>query len=431
MQKKTKKTPLYDWHVAHGANMVSFGEYEMPLWYPAGAKKEHLAVLTKAGIFDTSHMALVMVIGPDAFELLQLCFTNDLDTCVGKNKSPLVPGRCVYGAFLNESGEVIDDAIVYQLEHNIYMTVVNAGLGGEVARHLMAYKNRRNVEITDLTDKIGKMDIQGPMAARILMRVLVDPEEVFEDMLYFTFKGHFDEASPLADKVRLIDGTPLLLSRTGYTGEFGFEIFVDQSHLVRVWEIIFDAGKNFGLLPCGLAVRDSLRASAVLPLSHQDIGPWPFINHPWPFALPFNPDGTDFTKKFIGNEALKNIDKPEYTYAFTGYDLRKVSVCDQTIVLDSEGNKIGLVLSCVCDIAIGRHGDRIYSISSPDKPENFEPQGLSCGFVKVKSKLDPGQVVELKDKRRKIKVMIVSDIRPDRTARRPIKEVIEQKEERL
>jgi len=93
-------------------------------------------------------------------------------------------------------------------------------------------------------------------------------------------------------------------------------------------------------------------------------------------------------------------------------------------VLDAAGNEIGTVLTCVSDMAIGRYGDRIYSISSPDKPEGFNPKGLCCGFVKVKPKLLPGQIVELKDNRRKIKVMIVDDIRPDRTARRPIKEML-------
>lgn len=428
MQKKMKKTPLYDWHVKHGANMVRFGEYKMPLWYPAGAKKEHLMVLTKAGIFDTSHMALVMVKGPDAFELLQLCFTRDLDACIGKNKSPLTPGRCVYGAFLNESGNVIDDAIVYQLEHNNYMTIVNAGMGNEIAEHLEAQRGNRNLELIDLTDKVGKMDIQGPLSCKILMKILVYPEKVLKKMGYFSFKGYFNNASLLADEVRLGDGTPILLSRTGYTGEFGFEIFIDPDHLVNLWQMILDAGKTLGIMHCGLAARDSLRVGALLPLSHQDIGSWPFINNPWTFTLPFNADKTRFTKKFIGDVSLLSVDNPEYTYAFTGYDLRKVSAEDSAAVLDPDGNNIGTILTCVTDMGIGRYGDKIYSVASPNKPEAFNPKGLSCGFVKVKTKLDPGQIVELKDNRRKIKVMIVNDIRPDRTAQCPIEEIITKEE---
>ncbi|MDO9530072.1 MAG: hypothetical protein Q7J27_13075 [Syntrophales bacterium] len=425
MHEEIRNTPLHDWHLSHGANMAVFGGYDMPLWYPSGAKKEHLTVLTNAGIFDTSHMAVIMVTGTDAFELLQLCFTKDLNACVGKKKAPLKPGKCVYGAYLNENGELIDDAIVSQIEHNIYMIVVNAGMGGDVARHMTYYAGLRDVEIIDLTDKIGKIDIQGPMAAGILMNILKEPEEVFDEMFYFTFKGHFDSRSTLAGTVKLTDGTPLLLSRTGYTGEFGFEIFVNPDHLIGTWEMLLAAGKKFDLIPCGLAARDSLRAGALLPLSHQDIGPWPFINHRWLFTLPYNDDGTGFTKKFIGDEALHNIEESEHTCAFVGYDLRKVSTHDPAAyVLDAAGNEIGTVLTCVSDMAIGRHGDRIYSISSPDKPEGFNPKGLCCGFVKVKPKLLSGQIVELKDNRRKIKVMIVDDIRPDRTARRPIKEML-------
>lgn len=424
MKKEMKKTPLHGWHTVHGANMAVFGGYHMPLWYPPGVREEHLAVLTKAGIFDTSHMAVVMIVGKGAFELLQLCFTRNMNACVGKDRTPLEPGRCVYGAYLNSDGGVIDDAIIYYIEENVYMTVVNTGMGGKIARHLMSHADPGNIGITDLTDKVGKIDIQGPMAAKILLRVLADHEGIFEGMPYFTFKGHFDKSSPLAGTALLANGVPVLLSRTGYTGEFGFEIFLDTSHLVAAWEMIMEAGEAFGLMPCGLAARDSLRVGAVLPLSHQDIGLWPFINNPWPFALSYNAGRTGFIKEFIGDRALMNVDKPEYTYAFAGYDLRKVAVHDNPVVLDPDGNKIGEVLTCVSDMAIGRYGDRIYSIASPDRPEDFVPRGLCCGFVKVKSELIPGQIVELKDNRRKIEVMIVDDIRPDRTARRSIVKMI-------
>lgn len=142
MQKERKITPLHVWHAAHGANMADFGGYEMPLWYST-AKKEHLAVLTSADIFDTSHMAVVMVAGPGAYDLLQLCFTNDLAACIGKSKKPLSSGRCVYGAYLNEKGEVIDDTIIYQLEENSYMAVVNAGMGAGNATCKRLSKTRK------------------------------------------------------------------------------------------------------------------------------------------------------------------------------------------------------------------------------------------------------------------------------------------------
>jgi len=422
VQNEARKTPLYGWHVAHKGNMVVFGEYKMPLWYASGTRMEHLGVLTSAGAYDTSHMAVVMVKGPDSFELLQTCFTRDLNACVGKNRRPIEDGRCVYGAFLNEKGWCIDDAIVYKVAKEEFMVVVNAGMGGQISAHMREFrKGRLKVKISNLTDRVGKMDIQGPLSAKILSKVLREPTDVFKNLVYFSFKGHFDNNSSLADQVRLIDGTPLLLSRSGYTGEVGFEIFTEPQYIVKVWEIIMKAGEEFNIMPCGLASRDSLRTGALLPLSHQDIDGWPYLNHPWDFALPYTQNRMDFAKRFIGDEALKEAKASGYTLPFVGQNLRKVSA-KNAVVLDTDGNEIGVVLTCTTDMAIGHEGRRIYSVTSPDKPEGFKPQGLSCGFVRVRSNLDMGQTVMLKDNRRKIKATIVRDIRPDRTARRPLNE---------
>ena len=419
-----KTTPLHDWHLEQGAHMALFGGYEMPLWYPSGAKREHLTVLTGAGMFDTSHMAVIVVEGAGAPDLLQLCFTKDLDACIGKEKTPLVPGRCTYGAFLDDLGHVRDDAIVSQVAPGMYMIVVNAGMGEHIARHLKDRAGGADVDIHDLTDGVGKMDIQGPLSARILSKILRNPEGVFDRMVYFSFKGFFDDASPLADAVRLSDGTPVMLSRTGYTGEFGFELFINPDHIKRVWNTALEEGKEFGITVCGLAARDSLRAGALLPLSHQDIGPWPFINNPWGIALPFTDDRTGFTKKFIGDEALAKTGYLEYTYPFVGFDPRKVSPGVSTVVIDSDGTEIGTVLTCVTDMAIDRVGDIIYSITSPGRPAGFNPRGLSCGFVKVIKKLACGDTLNLKDSRRSIQVLITDDIRPDRTAHRAIKNML-------
>ena len=423
MEKQIKRTPLHGWHTSHGATMADFGGYAMPLWY-ASAKKEHLSVLKQAGLFDTSHMAALLLSGPGAHERLQRGFTSNLDACIGPSKKPLFPGRCVYGAFLNADGGVIDDGIVGMLSDDSYMVVVNAGMGAKVAAHLDALGTGGEVAIDDLSDRLGKIDVQGPMAAKIVSRVLAAPEKVLDRMPYFSFQGHFAADSPLADAVRLDNGMPVLLSRTGYTGEFGFEIFVAPEQLVATWEMICAAGEAFGLETCGLAARDSLRGGALLPLSHQDIGDWPFINHPWPFALPFNADRSGFTKSFIGDKALLNAEAAEYTYAFVGADLRKVSTADPAVVVDGAGNEIGRVLTCVSDMGIGWHAGRILSVASPDQPQDFVPRGLSCGFVKVNRPLTPGTGLQLKDRRRHIKVTVVEDIRPDRTARRPIEEML-------
>lgn len=414
-----KKTPLYDWHVSHGANMVPFGDYIMPVWY-ASARDEHLAVVTRAGLFDTSHMAVVRVLGPGAYDLLQWCFTRNLDACVGKDGAPLAPGKCVYGAYLDANGHAIDDSIVYKVADEEYVVVVNAGMGGVIARHLEAQADGRNVRVVDLTDTLGKIDIQGPAAVKVMQKVLAAPDAVYDGLTYFSFKGHFDPGSAFAGQARFLDGTPLLLSRSGYTGEVGFEIFVEGTHTVRTWDLLTEAGRDLGVDACGLAARDSLRTGAVLPLSHQDIGPWPFIRHPWPFALPFDESGARFTKTFLGSAALEAAADAPYTLTFVGHDLRKIDA-HGAVVRDAGGREIGTVLTCATDMAIGRHDGRIYSVASPDKPADLQIKGLSCGFIKVDAPLAPGTVVELSDGRRSLRVVIETDVRPDRTARKALK----------
>jgi aminomethyltransferase len=416
----TKKTPLYDWHAEQKANIVEFGDYLMPVWY-GSSKDEHMAVVTRAGLFDTSHMAVVRVHGKGAFDLLQWCFTRNLHSCVGKDNAPITPGKCVYGAFLDEHGHAIDDSIVYKVADEEYVVVVNAGMGGTIAAHLEANARAKGLDarMTDMTDNLGKIDIQGPAAVKIMQKVLKTPEKVFERLTYFSFKGHFDPASAFAGDAQFLDGTPLLLSRSGYTGEVGFEIFVGREHTVKVWNLLMAAGKDFGLMACGLASRDSLRTGAVLPLSHQDIGHWTFIHHPWPFALPFNADATGFTKAFLGSASLDKAADAPHTLTFVGNDLRKIDTHD-AVVKDAQGNDIGTVLTCATDMAIGRHDGKIYSVASPNKPADFQARGLCAGFIKVNAKLAPGTVVELKDAKRALKVVIETDVRPDRTARKAL-----------
>lgn len=427
MSTEIKTTLLHDWHVANGANMAAFGAYDMPLWYPLGAKGEHLAVINSSGLFDTSHMAVVTVSGDDARLLLQKCFSKDLERSIGLKKGPLVKGRSVYGLFLTPDGHVLDDSIVSQVTDTLYMVVVNAGMGEGVAGILAANKENLKVEIADLTDQVGKIDIQGRDSARILSKVLKNPDTVFEDFPYFSFKGWYSDEVEVPEAVHLSDGTPILLSRTGYTGEFGFEIFVAPAQLVVVWQMLLEAGEDFSLQPCGLAARDSLRAGAVLPLSHQDIGNWPFAENPWPFAVADRDESGNFTKNFIGADALASLAASTYTLPFAGYDPRKMVVSEKSYVTDEAGIKVGTILTCATDMAVGRVGEKIVSIATTTadgKPEDFIPRGLSCGFVKVDRKFAPGDVVVLTDGKRKIKVEIRSDVRPDRTARRPMKEML-------
>ena len=158
----------------------------------------------------------------------------------------------------------------------------------------------------------------------------------------------------------------------------------------------------------------------MLPLSHQDIGAWPFCNHPWPFALPYTSDRRGFAKTFIGDKALLECAGGEVTLPFVGFDPRKVSTGDSAVVLDGAGRPIGKVLTCVTDMGIDRADGHIVSIASPDRPVDFVPKGLCCGFVKVASHPAVHDRVQLRDGRRMVEVEIVDDIRPHRTARLPI-----------
>jgi aminomethyltransferase len=403
------RTGLHGWHKAHGANIVDFGGWDMPLWYPTGAVREHLAVIESVGLFDTSHMVVVTVEGLGAFDLLQRCFSRDLARWPG-------PGRCGYGVILNETGHVIDDAIVYPMGENRYVVVVNAGMGPVVKAHFVEHGNDLEVDVQDLTGRVGKIDLQGPQSVTVLRDIVKNASDVFSNLPYFAFKGHF--AGPMTgDSVMLEDETPILLSRSGYTGELGFEIFMKVEKLVDVWERLIRKGSD-RLIPCGLAARDSLRVGAVLPLSHQDIGAWPFVHNPWTFALPYAEDGR-FSKDFIGAEALLKA-SAEYTKAFVGYDPRKVNTHDPAVVLTEDGREIGRVLTNVADMAIGRVEGKILSVVSEDKPAGFKPRGLTCGFVKINENLPDHSILEIKDNRRRLQVQITSDIRPARTARRRI-----------
>ncbi len=417
------QTPLYPWHIENNAHMGTFGGYSMPLWYPAGARKEHLSVITSAGLFDTSHMSVIRLSGPGAFDLLQYCFSKDLWVAKGPDRTKLPPGKCAYGVFLDEHGGVLDDAIVYVLSPEQYLVVVNAGMGRIICEHLQRQQSGRHVTIADHTNHLAKLDLQGPQSARVLTRILDQPLVVLETFPYFSFKGSITDAPAAIQTVRLIDGTPILLSRTGYTGEFGFELFVPLAAVEGLWQDLLKPDGDPGVIPCGLAARDSLRAGAMLPLSHQDIGPWPFQNNPWRFALPWASDQKTFTKSFLGSAALVAAEVDSYTQAFVGFDLRKIDVT-QARVLNAADQEMGTVLTCVTDMAIDRHGDRVYSIASPDKPAGFAPKGLCCGFVKLREPFKTGEIVVLADQRRRLNVMITDDIRPHRTARMPMERML-------
>jgi aminomethyltransferase len=372
----------------------------MPLWYSTGSVKEHLAVIEKSGLFDIGHMDLLRVEGKGAFDLIQLCLTRDI--------SNLKVGACGYSMILNEQGHVVDDTIVYSLGEGKYILIVNAAMGPTVRQHLERCGTFQ-AKVADESGRFSKIDLQGPASPAIVKKLLEKGRGTIEGLRYFQFRG--DYADP-ASETAFAGNIPILLSRTGYTGEVGFEIVMPYDKTLDVWNMILDAGRD-DVVPCGLAARDSLRTGAVLPLSHQDIGSWPFVHTPWDFALPRDKEGK-FTKNFIGS-GIYDAPPSLFTYPFCGFDPRKVETHGASVLL--EGVPVGTVSTCAIDMAIGRAGGKIYSAASPGKPESFKARGLACGFVRVDRPLEPGAKVTLKDSRRSVEVEIVSDIRPDRTAR--------------
>ncbi len=405
-----KNTLLREWHESQGAHMAAFGGYRMPLWYKSGPIREHRGVLKAAGLFDTSHMSMILIEGPDALALLQAALTKDLQACVGRG-GHLAPGRSTYGFLCREDGSLLDDAIVMMEARETYLLVVNAGMGPTVAAHLLALGGEMDVAVSDLTGKLCKMDLQGPASLRILAKVLAPGRKLAAALPYFAFVGHYDH---LQEGVRTLGGHGVMLSRTGYTGEFGFELLVRPDAFVPLWESLLEAGEGEGLLACGLAARDSLRTGAMLPLSHQDLGDWPCRNHPWEFALPWK-DGR-FTKAFLGDQALLAAGDSPHTLAFLADGCRKVEAHARVFL---EGEDIGEVLTCATDMGMDRIEGRLLSLASPDAPPDFEPRGLACGFVRVDRPLPPGSLLLLRDKRREMPVRVVRDLRPHRSARMP------------
>jgi aminomethyltransferase len=235
MNETLKKTPLYDVHLGLGAKMVPFAEYEMPVQYRTGIREEHQAVRAVAGLFDVSHMGEFLIHGPQALDLVQLVSVNDAAT--------LAMGQCQYSAMCAEDGGVRDDIVVYHMADH-YMLVVNASRRAQDWAWLVEHAEGLEVTLEDCSDGIGLLALQGPRAQDIL-----DPitDVGLGDIAYYNFAEG------------TVTGCPATISRTGYTGEDGFELYVAEEDTVAVWNAVLEQGEGVGLLPSGLGARDSLR----------------------------------------------------------------------------------------------------------------------------------------------------------------------------
>jgi aminomethyltransferase len=248
-----KRTPLHGLHRELGAKLVEFGGWEMPIQYE-GILEEHRAVRERAGIFDVSHMGELEVTGAGALETLQHLTPND----VGQ----LQDGRCHYSAFLTERGTFVDDLLVYRRAADSYLVVVNASNTPKDFEWALS-RARGGARVENRSDAYALLAVQGPLAAALLARVASHDPSLLAYYGFFTTQ---------------VAGEPCLVSRTGYTGEDGFEIYLSPASAEKVFRALLEAGRVDGVVPCGLGARDTLRLEAKMALYGNDIDdtvtPW-------------------------------------------------------------------------------------------------------------------------------------------------------------
>ncbi len=239
-----KRTTLYDSHLKYGGKMVPFAGFELPVEYKeTGLMKEHLAVRNTCGMFDVSHMGEISCVGPKALETLNQLMTNEF--------SGMYDGQARYAVMCYEDGGCVDDMIVYKEKEDHYLVVANAANKEKD----FAWMKKHEVEgatFTDLSDEYGQIALQGPKAKEILLKI-VKEEDLPKKYYSAVFNADFN-------------GMKFILSKTGYTGEDGYELYMNAGDAPKFWEDLMEAGKEEGLTPCGLGARDTLRLEAGMPL---------------------------------------------------------------------------------------------------------------------------------------------------------------------
>ena len=272
-----KRTPLFEVYKEWGGKTIDFGGWALPVQF-SSIKEEHEAVRTGAGLFDVSHMGEVEVKGTDSLTFLQKMMTNDI--------SKIKNGGAQYTAMCYENGGTVDDLLVYKIEDNHYLLVVNAS---NIEKDFKWLKDHLSGDVTldNLSEQTAQLAIQGPLAEKVLQKLASDTN--LSEIGFFKFQ-----------QVVVLNGKKALVSRTGYTGEDGFEVYCDAKDVVELWRDILTAGKEDGVIPCGLGARDTLRFEAVLALYGQELSPEISpLEAGIGFAVKLNKE-TDF----IGKEAL-------------------------------------------------------------------------------------------------------------------------------
>jgi aminomethyltransferase len=307
------KTALYDKHIQYGGNIIPFAGYLLPTHY-TGINEEHKNVRKNAGLFDVSHMGEITIYGENSIEFLNMIATN--------NVNDLRIGQAQYTTLCKEKGGIIDDLIIYR-DENHFLLVVNASNKTKVFNWLNG-NSKKGVYIEDISEKTGLLSLQGPKSRNILHSFLGEEIETLKFYNFYKTK---------------IYGFDVLISRTGYTGELGFELFVENSHLNNLWDLILEKGKSFGVLPSGLGCRDTLRLEMKYCLHGNDI------------SDDINPieAGLNWIVKFdkgffIGHEACLRTKKRQ-TRKLICFEMLERSIPRKDCFILHENQKIGIVTS--------------------------------------------------------------------------------------
>ena len=310
-----RRTALHDRHVGAGGRMVEFAGWEMPVQY-RGVIDEHRAVRASAGLFDVSHMGEIRVAGPGAEAFVQALTPNDV--------SKLTPGRAHYSALLNESGTFLDDLLVYRLAGEEFLLVVNAS---NAATDFAWVSSRLHdgLAVEDVSDRYALLALQGPEALAILSRLT---STALEEIRYYRFvRGE-------------VAGREAIFSRTGYTGEDGFELYLDPADATEVWDRVLEAGRPEDLAPAGLGARDTLRLEAGMALYGHEIDA---TTTPWEAGL-------DWIVKlgqgdFVGRDALVAAREKELRHRLVGFEIVGRGIAREGHRFVSDGREVGRVTS--------------------------------------------------------------------------------------
>jgi len=310
------KTPLHAWHQSHGAKMVEFGGWDMPIQYTA-IIPEHHAVRKAAGLFDIAHMGRLKFTGPDAESFLNHMTTNAVNT--------LQPGQIQYSLVTNDQGGVLDDVLVYRF-HGCHMLVVNASNRLKILDWIERHRTGFEFQLEDLTPAWFMLAIQGPLAVNLLAPLA--SSQVADLTYYWATEA-------------LVMGHPAIVSRTGYTGEDGFEVMLPAEHGPALWEALMAAGQGQGVLPAGLGCRDTLRLEAAMPLYGHELNE---TTDPYTAGLPF---AVKLDKgPFIGREALERAKANTTRPKRVGLELAIKRIAREgTEVFSTDGQKVGHVTS--------------------------------------------------------------------------------------